>query len=68
MSKKIYIISQTESHLTMRGKRHPNLADFLASKDYDLTYISSDFYHADKRHFKNNEIIEAQNQLKYLFY
>jgi hypothetical protein len=65
MNKKIYLISQTESHLTQRGKRHPNLADYLANKDYDLTYISSDFYHADKRHFKKTEIVNAQSQLKY---
>ena len=65
MNKKIYLISQTESHLTQRGKRHPNLADYLVNNKYNLTYISSNFYHADKRHFREAEIKIAQNQVKY---
>jgi hypothetical protein len=65
MNKKIYLISQTESHLTQRGKRHPNLADYLVDNKYNLTYISSNFYHADKRHFGKAEIKIAQNQVKY---
>lgn len=65
MNKKIYLISQTESHLTQRGKRHPNLADYLVNNKYNLTYISSNFYHADKRHFGEAEIKIAQNQVNY---
>ena len=65
MNKKIYLISQTESHLTQRGKRHPNLADYLVNNKYNLTYISSNFYHADKRYFGEAEIKIAQNQVKY---
>ena len=43
MKKKIYLISQTESELTNRGKRHPNLADFLNANGFDLEYYSSAF-------------------------
>ena len=40
MDKKIFLISQTESELTQRGKRHPNLADFLTNNGFDLEYYS----------------------------
>lgn len=61
----IYIISQTESHLTQRGKRHPNLADFLSLKGYKVEYFSSNFYHADKIHFNSQQIEDANNEIKY---
>lgn len=65
MSKRVLIISQTESHLTQRGKRHPNLADFLASKGVEVNYFSSSFYHADKRQFTADEIERANNEIGY---
>ena len=65
MNKKIYLISQTESHLTQRGKRHPNLAEYLANINYNLIYISYNFFYANKRHFGEAEIEIAQNQVKY---
>ena len=65
MNKKIYIISQTESELTERGKRHPDLANVLAQKGYDVTYFSSNFYHADKVFFSNEELKKAQDKVPY---
>ncbi|MEO1033015.1 MAG: glycosyl transferase family 1 [Bacteroidota bacterium] len=65
MTKKIILISQTESHLTKRGKRHPNLADYLSSKGYDLDYYSSSFYHAEKIQFTSNQVIQANKELGY---
>lgn len=62
---KIYLISQTESHLTQRGKRHPNLADFLSTKGIDIEYLSSSFYHAEKRHFSKEQVVEANQQINY---
>jgi len=65
MNKKIYLISQTESHLTQRGKRHPDLANFLCANGYDLEYFSSNFYHAEKVHFTNEELEEANKTIGY---
>ena len=65
MSKKIILISQTESHLTQRGKRHPNLADMLSANGYDVEYFSSSFYHADKVQFTNEQVHEVNKMLGY---
>ena len=65
MNKKIYLISQTESHLTQRGKRHPDLANFLYANGYDLEYFSSNFYHAEKIHFTNEQLEEANKTIVY---
>ena len=65
MNKKIYLISQTESHLTQRGKRHPDLANFLCANGYDLEYFSSNFYHAEKIHFTNEQLEEANKTIGY---
>lgn len=63
--KKIYLISQTESHLTQRGKRHPNLADFLCANGYNIEYFSSSFNHAEKFHFTNKQLEEANKTIEY---
>jgi hypothetical protein len=63
--KRIYLISQTESELTQRGKRHPDLAKLLSQKGYDVTYISSNFYHADKLFFSEKKLKEAQALIPY---
>lgn len=65
MNKKIILISQTESHITKRGKRHPNLADFLALEGYDLEYYSSSFYHAEKIQFSAEQIKNANKEIGY---
>ena len=65
MTKKIILISQTESHLTKRGKRHPNLADYLSSKGYELDYYSSSFYHAEKIQFTSDQTMQANKELGY---
>jgi hypothetical protein len=67
-SRKIILIGLTESVLTKRGNRFPNLADFLYSKGFKVLYISSNFYHAEKRHFSNNEIEEAKLKCPYPLY
>lgn len=56
MKQRVFIISQTESFLTRRGQRHPDLAKYLLAKQYEVHYISSDFYHAEKRYFAEEEI------------
>lgn len=63
--KKVFIVGPTESVLTKRGNRHPALAKFLIDDGYDLKYVTSDFYHAEKRWFSKKEIAEAKNQVPY---
>lgn len=63
--RKIIIIGPTESILTKRGNRHPALAEYLVNKGYDLQYLTSDFYHAEKRWFSEEEIKAAQRCAPY---
>ena len=62
---KIFLVSPTESVITQRGKRHPNLAKFLANKNIDLEYITSTINHAEKRIFTEKEIVFGKNRINY---
>jgi hypothetical protein len=61
----ITIIKPFENSLTKRGTRMPTLADLLTKSGYRVTYISSDFYHAEKRFFSKKEISAVKNIKKY---
>jgi glycosyltransferase involved in cell wall biosynthesis len=61
----IYIISSTESLLTKRGNRHPVLAEKLTSKGHKVVYLTTDFYHAEKRKFTETEISWAMANSTY---
>ncbi len=63
--RRIFIVSPTESELTMRGKRHPNLARFLSYRGWQVIYLSSNFYHAEKRLFSDDEYRQAVKHLPY---
>jgi hypothetical protein len=65
MKNKIFLIGPTESVLTKRGNRFPNIASFLVSKGVSVEYLTSNFYHAEKRMFKKSEIIEAKKNCVY---
>lgn len=62
---KVYIVGPTESILTQRGNRHPKLASFLVKQGYPLEYVTSDFYHAEKRWFSREEIRLGQEKVPY---
>ncbi len=62
---KIIVVGPTESILTHRGNRHPALARFLAENGYRLEYVTSNFYHAEKRWFSREEIDAAQSRAPY---
>ena len=61
----LFIISPTESVLTKRGRRHPNIALYLSSKGWNVEYISTTFNHAEKSLFTNEELEMVKNQLPY---
>src|SRR5690606_4610268 len=63
--KVVHIVSPTESLITQRGKRHPNLASFLVKNGIDVNYITSTINHADKRLFSRDEILEGRNAAPY---
>ena len=63
--KKIYFVGPTESILTKRGNRFPNLAKYLIEQNEDLIYYTSDFYHAEKRFFSKKEIKNGNHNLGY---
>lgn len=63
--RRIFIVSPTESELTTRGKRHPNLACHLAGRGWRVEYISSTLNHAEKRLFSDEECREAAGRVPY---
>lgn len=65
MPNDIILIGPTESILTKRGNRFPNIADFLIEKGMSVQYLTSNFYHAEKRYFSKREIQEVKKILKY---
>ncbi|MCX7861885.1 MAG: glycosyltransferase [Bacteroidales bacterium] len=61
----IVIISPTESVLTKRGQRHPNFAKYLVNQGENILYVTTDFYHAEKRIFQKKEIEHALKATPY---
>lgn len=61
----MYLIGPTESILTKRGNRFPNMASFFVEENMDIEYYTSNFYHAEKRFFSKQEINEAKKTLNY---
>jgi len=59
------LIGPTESTLTKRGNRFPNIADYLVSEGDDVLYITSNFYHAEKKFFSKGEINQARTRVTY---
>ena len=51
--------------MTKRGNRHPLIADMLVKKGYDVTYVTTNFYHADKTFFKKEDIQRAVSSVPY---
>lgn len=62
---KLYLIGPTESILTKRGNRFPNIAKYFVEDGKEVVYYTSNFYHAEKRFFSNQEINEAKLKLGY---
>jgi glycosyltransferase involved in cell wall biosynthesis len=63
--RRVYIVGPTESLLTRRGSRHPALARFLVDRGCRLEYVTSNFYHAEKRWFSSREIDDARQNAPY---
>lgn len=62
---KLYLIGPTESILTKRGNRFPNMAKFFVEEGEEVIYYTSNFYHAEKRFFSKQEISDAKTTLGY---
>lgn len=62
---RIFIVSPTESLLTMRGNRHPTLADMLVSNGQAVTYITTDFSHWNKQLFHDDQLMHLQERVNY---
>lgn len=62
---KLYLIGPTESILTKRGNRFPNMAKFFVEEGENVVYYTTNFYHAEKRFFSKEEINEAVSGLDY---
>lgn len=64
---RVIIISPTESDLTERGKRHPDLALLLVDGGWDVHYVSTTFNHATKTVFDAERVGKCKAQLPYTF-
>ncbi|MRS04210.1 glycosyl transferase family 1, partial [bacterium] len=64
-TKNIFVVGPTESMLTRRGNRHPALAQYLVDQGFSLEYVTSNFYHAEKRWFSSEEIAIAKQDAPY---
>ncbi|MEC9303050.1 MAG: glycosyltransferase [Bacteroidota bacterium] len=62
---KLFLIGPTESILTKRGNRFPNIAKFFVQEKEDVFYYTSNFYHAEKRFFSKQEIKDAEQSINY---
>lgn len=65
--KKLMILSPYENRMTRRGNRHPLIANLLSKKGYDLTYVTTNFYHAEKSFFSDDEIEHHKKEAPYEF-
>lgn len=54
--RRIFIAAPFENHLSERGTRHPNLADYLNSKGEKIIYLTTNFSHAYKCYFNSDQI------------
>lgn len=61
----IVIISPFENSLTKRGNRLPFLSELLVKSGFNVKYVSSNFYHAEKRSFSSKEVLVAKKNQKY---
>lgn len=62
---RVHLIGPTESVLTKRGNRFPNIADYLVSEGYEVLYYTSNFYHAEKRFFQKSEQVSVARTVPY---
>ena len=62
---KIYIVSPYESVLSLRGNRLPTISKILSDKGFVLEYLTTNFNHGDKKHYKLNYI---KNKIKKVDY
>lgn len=62
---RVFIVSPTESVITQRGKRHPNLANYLIDKGYNVYYITSTINHASKELFSSVVLKNGQDYASY---
>jgi len=65
MKLRIFVVSPTESIITKRGKRHPNLSEYLLDKGFEVHYFTSTINHASKELFTTTELKKGQEQVNY---
>ena len=63
--KKLFVIGPTESLLTKRGDRFPAFAKFAVAEGFSVTFLTSNFDHAEKRWFSSDEIAHAKSSAPY---
>ena len=63
--RKIYILSPFENKMAKRGTRHPVLAELLVESGHKVEYLTTNFSHARKEYFDQQEVEYFQAKLPY---
>ena len=62
---KIFIVSPYESVLSFRGNRLPTISKILSNIGFEIEYITTNFNHGDKEHYKWTYIKNKINEVDY---
>ena len=62
---RVFVVSPFENLMAARGTRLPRLAEMLAEVGYEVEYVTTNFSHAYKRKFSQDEIERCKRTLPY---
>jgi hypothetical protein len=62
---KILVVTPFENRMAARGTRLPVLADMLSARGHDVEYVTTNFSHAYKTFFSEDEIEEYRSKVPY---
>lgn len=63
--KRFFLIGPTESVLTKRGNRFPNIAEHLIQNHCEVVYYTTNYSHAEKRFFSPDDIELSKDKAPY---
>lgn len=62
---KVFLATPFESRMAKRGTRFPEIAEMLHDAGYDVEYITTNFSHAYKAHFPQEDIERSRSLVPY---
>ncbi len=67
-SKRIFLATPFENGLAKRGTRFIDIAEMLQDEGWEVNYLTTNYSHAYKYFFEENEILKEQQLRKYKLY